>query len=146
MQQILVDVHSILRYLVLFLIIALIAQSITGISAKKEFSKANGKLALFTMVSFHIQFLFGIILYFTSSKVIFGTMTMKSTLLRFFALEHPLLMIIAIVLITVAYLKAKKRNAPSSHRLLLIYGIIVFVLLMAGIPWPFREALGVGWI
>ena len=146
MYEFIVDVHSILRYLVLVLLIIVIGQSIAGLTSKKPFKESNRKMALLTMVSFHIQFLFGIVLFFTSPKVIFDTMTMKSALLRFFALEHPLLMIIAIILITLGYLKARKRNAPSSYRILLIYGLIVLLLLMMGIPWPFRETLGVGWI
>jgi hypothetical protein len=146
MYTLIVDIHSILRYVVLILLIILIIRSISGTIAKKDFNPGNRKLALITMISFHFQLLLGIILYFTSPKVIFDTMTMKSTMLRFFALEHPLLMIIAIILITIGYLKAKKRNTSSSHRVLMIFGIIAFVLLIIGIPWPFREALGGSWI
>jgi len=146
MYEIIVDVHSVLRYLALLFVILLILQSIKGTVSKNVFTPENRKLTLFTMIAFHMQLLLGIILYFTSPKVIFDTMTMKSALLRFFALEHPLIMVVSVILVTLAYIRIKNKDTYTAHRILLIYSIVVFILLMAGIPWPFRENLGAGWI
>jgi NADH:ubiquinone oxidoreductase subunit 2 (subunit N) len=112
----------------------------------KAFSKGDRKLALFAMIAYHLQFLFGIILYFASAKVVFVEGMMKNSVLRFFALEHGLMMVIAFVLITMGFSKAKKKdNDKAKFKTLAIFYTIALVVILAAIPWPFREALGGKW-
>jgi hypothetical protein len=51
-------------------------------------------------------------------------------------MEHPVMMVIAVVLITLARRKAKELNYRS-HSILL--GVALLIIL-AMIPWPFRDA------
>lgn len=145
MLSILQHSHSGLRYVSLILLILLIATSIQAVLKGSTFTVTTRKLSFFATLSIHIQLLIGLALYFLSPKVIFNAATMKTELLRFFTMEHPLMMLIAIALITIGGVKAKRLNSPKSHRTILIYCGIGFLVLMAGIPWPFREALSVGW-
>jgi len=145
MNSYLVQIHSIVRYFALILLIFVMVKSYLGLKKGTVLTTHDKKLALFLMIAFHLQLILGLGLYFMSPKVIFGPNTMDNGLLRFFTLEHPLLMIISISSITIGYVKAKRRNDKSSYKALLIYGIVVLVLLIIAIPWPFRNELGTAW-
>ena len=137
MYTILTSAHSGLRWIViLFLILAIIK------SLAKEYSNANKKLNLFTMIFSHLQLLIGVILYFISPKVQFSASTMSNSMLRFFTMEHAIMMLLYVVLITVG---KKKADLNKSNKSTLIFFGIAFLVLMAGIPWPFRSELGGSW-
>ncbi|MBP6793780.1 MAG: cytochrome B, partial [Saprospiraceae bacterium] len=67
---------------------------------------------------------------------------MKDRVMRFFAVEHPMMMLIAIILITVGYIKGKKQN---SFKPIFWYYLIALLLILAGIPWPFMKSFASGW-
>jgi len=69
-----------------------------------------------------------------------GVELMKDKFYRFFWVEHPLMMLIAIILITIARGKAKNSNFKSVTWLL----IIALLAILAAVPWPFREIVGQG--
>lgn len=141
MYNILIHTHSGLRWLLLLFLIWAIIQAArkAGPAAGKPFA------ALMTLIFTHIQLIIGLVLYFTSPKVVFAGSSMQSSVLRFFLVEHIALMLIAVVLITVGYVKAKKAvTAAARHRSILIYYAISLLLILVSIPWPFRN-LGAGW-
>lgn len=146
MNSILVSSHSGLRWI---LLIFLIITSITAVLAwigKKPMTDGMRKTALFTMIAAHIQLVLGLILYFTSPKVQLGDMgaTMKNAMLRFFAVEHLTMMLLAIILITIGYSKGKKLvGTEKGAKTLAIFFLLALVLLMVGIPWP--PKYGAGW-
>jgi membrane protein DedA with SNARE-associated domain len=93
----------------------------------------------------HFQLLIGLILYFISPKVIFAAESMKEPLLRFFLVEHIALMLVAVVLITVGFIKFQKAEEQKKrHKITVIYYGIALLLMLVSIPWPFRN-LGGGW-
>lgn len=130
--------HSGWRWIVLILLLTAIFQAFFQ-SGKKT------KLPLFAMIATHIQLVLGIILYFISPKVLFAAETMKVPLNRFYTVEHTTLMLLAIVLITLGYGKWKRANTvENSAKKVATYYLIGLILILAGIPWPFRN-LGAGW-
>lgn len=130
--------HSGWRWIVLILLFTAIFQAFFQ-SGKKT------KLPLFAMIATHIQLVLGIILYFISPKVLFAAETMKVPLNRFYTVEHTTLMLLAIVLITLGYGKWKRANTvENSAKKVATYYLIGLILILAGIPWPFRN-LGAGW-
>lgn len=60
---------------------------------------------------------------------------MKSRNLRLYALEHPLVMLIALVLITVARIKTKRSYSNSAHKTNFILYAISLLLILSRIPW-----------
>jgi hypothetical protein len=110
-------------------------------SGKVPFTAGDKKLSLFTLIATHLQAVLGLGLYFMSTKVEFSGNTMSNPVFRFFTMEHTLMMLIAIILITVGYGHAKKANAKG----VFTYYLIALILILAAIPWPFRE-LGAGWM
>lgn len=142
MNSILVHTHSGLRWVVLGLFVYAI---FNALRKKNTYEKSDRLLNMFTMVSLHIQLVIGLVLYFTSSKVSFVEGWMKSDLLRFYGMEHILLMIIAIVLVTIGHGKSKRAlDSTKKHKTIVLFYSIGLLLILASIPWPFRN-LGAGW-
>jgi hypothetical protein len=143
MNSILTHAHSGLRWVALILLLLAIVNAFTS----KEYNKKHRLINLFAMVSLHTQLLIGLIQYFgTSTKVQFIEGWMKNPLLRFYGMEHILLMIIAIVLVTIGHSKSKKGTTPEEKfKPIKLWYLIGLILILAAIPWPFRQALGGGW-
>ena len=141
--NILIKSHSGLRWVVLGLLVA----AIVNATRKKNsgiYTDGDRKLNLFAMVFLHIQLLIGLVLYFTSPKVNFEYL-FDSSLNRFYGLEHVFGMLLAIILATVGHSKAKRADqAGRKHRTIFIAYFFALILIIASIPWPFRN-LGGGW-
>jgi hypothetical protein len=143
MNSILTHAHSGLRWIALILLLLAIVNAFTS----KTYEKKHRMINLFAMVSLHTQLLIGLIQYFgTSTKVQFIEGWMKNPLLRFYGMEHILLMIIAIVLVTIGHSKSKKGATPEEKfKPIKLWYVIGLLLILAAIPWPFRTVLGGGW-
>lgn len=141
----LVHVHSGLRWLALALLLFAIVNAILKLKSGK-YEKGDKMLNLFAMVLLHIQILIGTILSFVTGKISYSEGWMKNPQYRFFGLEHILLMVIAVTLITIGRKKAEKAIDPAKkHKTILIWYVIVLVIIFLAIPWPFRTALGGSW-
>lgn len=135
----LVHAHSGLRYLVLGLLIAAIGLAYSNWQKNET---ADSKIYSFALISCHIQLLIGFILYFISPKVDFSMMGDK--MYRFYSVEHVLMMVIAIILVTVGRVRSRKVEGGAKHRTILYFYGMALILILASIPWPFRN-LGAGW-
>jgi len=94
----------------------------------------------------HIQLLIGLVLYFTSDNVVFKAGWMKVDKFRFYGMEHILMMVIAIVLVTIGRKKAENQTEPAKKfKTITLWYTIALLIIIAAIPWPFREALGGKW-
>lgn len=144
MYSMLLHAHSGLRWLVLIFIIAAVVTAWSNWSKKSAYPL--GKMPLFGFIFTHIQLLLGLALYGISPKVQFASGVMKDSMFRFFTVEHIAMMILATVLITLGYIKAKKQ-APEAqgHKTIFTYYLIGLILILVSIPWPFREALKAAW-
>ena len=143
-MEILKHAHSGLRWVALILLLIAIINAIRK-KGSSNYEKKDKMINLFTMISLHTQLLLGLILYFTSDKVKFIAGWMKQPMLRFYGMEHILLMIVALVIVTIGRKKAEKVEAPySKHQLIAKWYLIGLILILAAIPWPFRN-LGAGW-
>ncbi|NDC41434.1 MAG: hypothetical protein EBZ77_07790 [Chitinophagia bacterium] len=141
--------HSIARFLVLLLVFRVAIQCILGIAGKKEFAEVHRKGALFAMISCDIQLLLGLILSFMGGH--FAALTsgaaMASKYARFYSLEHPFGMGIAITMVHLAYVAAKKAGDSSKKfRKVLIFTVLSIVFMMAMMPWPNKPEVGKPWI
>ena len=128
-------IHSGFRYVVLILILIALIQALTGWLGKKGYTEGNRKLNLFAMVSAHIQLLLGLILYFVSPFVTFDDMgsVMKDDTLRYWTVEHAIMMIIALILITVGHSRSKKAiSGTDKHKSIAIfYGLGAIIVVVA---------------
>jgi hypothetical protein len=75
-----------------------------------------------------------------------GTSVMKDAFFRFYMVEHPVGMIIAIILITIGRGQVKKAVTDSiKHKRMFWFYMIALILILATVPWPFREVIGRPW-
>lgn len=135
MYNTLLGLHSGLRYIVLILLVLALIGAIIGLFGKKAYTEGNRKINLFAMIFTHTQFLVGLILYFFSPMVNYSNMAeaMKDTMTRYWTVEHSVMMLFAIILITVGHSRAKKASeAFNKHRsVALYYGLAVLVIVVA---------------
>ena len=91
-----------------------------------------------------LQMLLGLILYLLPGAFIQAILQytawaqiMKDRLLRFFTLEHPTTMFIAVILVNIA-LSIAKRNTHEKARFAApaILLIVALLLILSAIPWP----------
>ena len=134
--------HSYWRYVALGLLIVAVVMAWRGWFGKLDHSAKDEKLALFTMISMHIQFLVGIALYFMSPFVRFDGMkaTMGDPNIRFWTVEHLALMLVSVILITLGRSSAKKLDdLVAKHKKIAIFYTIALLLILVSIPWPFSQ-------
>jgi len=135
------QIHSYWAYIALLFLLVSVGFFKVGWFFSKEFKPLHLRLALFTLIVFHIQLLIGLAWYFMSPAYQFlkengmGA-TMKDSGMREQVVEHPLMMILAIALITMGFSKAKKRTTEKSKfsTLMWYYGIALLIVLVM-IPW-----------
>lgn len=133
--------HNLLRYVVVILLIIAVVKSFIGWLGKKEYTPGDNKVSLFLLISSHLQLLTGLVLYFISPIVEtalsdFGA-AMKDPVLRFWGVEHIASMVIAIAIITLGRIMAKKgRSDAAKFRRQAIYFFLGMVLIFSSIPWP----------
>ena len=149
MDSILLVLHSLMRWVILFLLIASLFKSFTGWQNKETFTKGDRKLWLFTLISAHITLLIGLYQVLLGRFGVFittlpeGTKLMKDKFYRFYWVEHPTGMIAAIILITLGYGMAKKPvNDETKFKKAFWFFFVALILILATVPWPFRQIIG----
>ena len=141
MYPALLHIHSGLRWVVLLLIIINVLNALGGYTGNKTAGAGDKKLSLFALICTHLQVLIGLGLYAISPKVQFSASTMGNSMLRFFTMEHTVMMLIAVILVTIGHRVAKS----GSFKKQFWYYLIALIVILVAIPWPFRTALGTGW-
>ena len=136
--------HSGFRYVVVIMVLLAIVQSIAGMLDKKTYTNGNRLINLFAMISAHTQLLLGIVLYFLSPFVQFGSTTMKEATTRYWTVEHLAMMIFAIALITIGHSKSKKAVLPEAkHRAVFIFYGLALLIVVVAIVQSHRPFFGV---
>jgi hypothetical protein len=144
-HSIFVHIHSGLRWLALLFIMLAILNAALRLNRKSVSHLKDYVFNRLALIIMHLQLVFGLVLYFISPKVVFSASSMKDSVLRFFLVEHIGLMILAVILVTIGYIKSDRAvEGRIKYRLLIIYYSIVLLLILLAIPWPFR-GLGSGW-
>ena len=130
--------HSYWAYLVILTLAVALINALVGLLRDQTFTARDRRFTLFALVAAHLQLVFGLVLYFVS-PVGFSNLngaTMKDSVARLYALEHPLTMVIVIALVTIGYSRSKKaREDKGRFRIVTITYSLAFVLMMSRIPW-----------
>ena len=138
----LVVVHNLIRWILLPLIVFVLYRSYVGWLTNKAFEKLDNALGGAMIGLAHSQLLIGLIMYFTRDlgyKLLSSPGFMKVANLRLYALEHPLTMIIAIVLLQLGRTFSKKApNDKARFKTIAIYtSIAILLILSRQINWNF---------
>lgn len=136
----LLHLHNFLRWAILILLLLSLFHSLTR-------KPAVQKSSLFLMITAHTMLVIGLYQWLAGRYGLFtaelpeGVSMMKDKFYRFFQMEHPVMMIIAVLMITIARKKAKALQYGKVAGFLLV----ALLLILAAMPWPFREVVGRGW-
>jgi hypothetical protein len=133
--------HSWLRWLVILLGV----WAVVSAAGRSHGGGSRRAGASFTM-ALDVQFLLGVLLYGALSPITRAAMAdmgaaMRNDSWRFWAVEHPALMILAVIFAHVARSVARRKGAagPASQpsRAPMVWYAMALIAVLAAIPWPF---------
>lgn len=133
--------HSGWAYITLLVLIFAVVNAIIGLTSKKDFKDKDLRVSLFTLIVSHLQLIIGFIAYFVSAQfkyVLENGMgaAMKEPEIRLYVIEHPLMMILAIILITIGFSKHKKQGTDQGKfKTIALYYGIALIFVLSRIPW-----------
>lgn len=135
----LLHLHSLLRWVIIVLLIVNIIKLFGG----------NKVIALskWLLIAAHTTLVLGLYQYFFGHMGFellktYGAEAMKIAPIRFWAVEHITGMVLAIALITIGHVSLKKTG--NTKKTAILYSI-AFILILAVVPWPFRDGVGRPW-
>lgn len=135
MYEIIRGLHSGMAYLAFLLLVIAVVNSVVGLFSKKEYLEKDKKMGLFALGAIHTQAVIGVVMYIVSPLGLMG-FSMKDSALRLTSLEHPLVNIIGIVLMTIGWVKHKKLiSNESKFKTVAIYYGLGLLLFLSRIPW-----------
>lgn len=136
-------IHSVTRWAVLLFGLWAVFSALAGVIGKRNYTAGDNKASLFFMIFCDLQLLIGLILYFNNSW--FAQLrsnakeVMSTPMLRYFAVEHALMMIIAWLMVHIGRSMVKRAGSDAQkHKKGLIWFGIALLIILAMIPWPFR--------
>ena len=137
MYSILKSAHSGWAYLLLLILAIATINAIIGYFGKKEFGNKDFSLALVGLIVTHIQLLIGLALYFTPENLgRWEGFEMSNSPIRLLLIEHPLMMIVAVALLTIGYSKHKKKIVSNGKfKMLAIFYTLAFLVVLSRLPW-----------
>ena len=135
------QLHSTLRWLLLVCLVITLVKYMAGWQGNQPWKKLDNVLGIVLTSLMDLQLITGLALYFFLSPITnkalsdFGA-AMKDDNLRFYAVEHFSLMILAVVLVHIGLLKSKKASTDASKfRTASIYYLIALIVIFVAIPW-----------
>ena len=134
-------IHDTLRWLLLIGLIFTLTKYMAGWLRKKTWQRADNLLGIAVIVLMDLQLITGLTLYFFLSPKTqlalsnFGA-AMKDADLRFYAVEHISMMVIAVVLVHIGRFKSNKALTDiEKFKVTSIFYLIALVVIFAAIPW-----------
>lgn len=132
--------HSWFRWLVLVSLIVTLYRAYSGWRNHRSFSGLDNTLRHTTATIAHVQLILGITLYFLSPIVSYFLNNFGEGVhlreIRFFGMEHIVMMLTAVTVITIGSIKTKQKSTDREKfkTMAIWYGIGLFLILVS-IPW-----------
>jgi len=145
MYSLFVALHSLFRYVVLIAGMLAAGRAVAGWFGTRPWTGRDDSSGRFFVIAVDTQALIGLILYGIVSPITYAAFSdmgaaMKDATLRFYAVEHIFIMLLAVALVHIGRKRAQKAATDAAkHRTAAIFFGLALVLILAGIPWPFRE-------
>ena len=145
MYLLFVALHSLIRWVVVVAGIFAAGRAIAGAVGSRPWTASDDLGGRILTIAVDTQMLVGLILYGLLSPITWAAFSnmgaaMKDPTLRFYAVEHVVMMVIAIALVHVGRTRVQKATSDAAkHRTAAIFFTLALVFILAAIPWPFRE-------
>lgn len=122
--------------------LAIIVRSYFGWYFGRKYTPFDVQLRMAATSIVHIQLVLGIILYFVSPLIQFFLTdpdnAMKDRQTRFFGMEHSLMMLMAVIIISAGSIKAKRSGTDKGKfKTTAVWFSAGFVIMLNMIPWVF---------
>jgi len=146
MYGVVLIVHSWNRWLVLAFALATLAAAIQGHLVGREWTKTDQQLSRMFTSTLDLQVTLGLLLYLVLSPIVPKTISefkaaMHVSALRFFAVEHITMMLLALIAAHVTAVYGKKAPTSRARQRRVAWGVALTLLLICiGIPWPWMAA------
>lgn len=142
MYPFLLALHSFVRWLVLLSLLTGIVRGYIGWLGKKHFSKADNRLRFVTATIAHVQLLLGLWLYIISPITNYFLQNFHTAVherqIRFFGMEHSVVMLLAVIVITVGAAKVRRKiEDQAKFKIMAIWFTIALLMILSSIPWSF---------
>lgn len=142
MYPILLASHSLVRWLVLAGLLYAISRAVHGLQVKRNFTAVDNSVRHWTATIVHIQFLLGLGLYFLSPIVNYFLLHFQDALhqreIRFFGMEHSIMMLLAVAVISTGSAKAKRKTTDGEKfKTVAIWFTVGLLIILSSVPWPF---------
>ena len=135
MYEIIQKLHSGWAYVAFLVLVIAVVNSIIGLLSKKSYTETDKKIGLYALGAIHTQAVIGLLVYFVS-PLGFSGFSMSDSALRLTSMEHPLMNVLGIVLMTVGWVKHKKLSASESKfKTVAIYYGLGLLLILSRVPW-----------
>jgi hypothetical protein len=142
MYPLMLVVHSLLRWVVLAAGLVAFGRALAGMRGRRAWTAADDRAGQLFVGMLDLQLLIGIALYLVFSPITraafqdFGA-AMGNSMLRFWAVEHILGMVIAVALAHIGRVRTRRAMDPvRRHKLTAIFFGLALVAILATIPWP----------
>jgi hypothetical protein len=142
MYQTLLPLHSLLRWFVLASLLYATYWAYRGWFSNKTFSPLDNFVRHWTATIAHIQMAVGLWLYFISPIIDYFLHNYQGAVhqreIRFFGMEHSLMMLIAIIIITIGSAKTKRKQTDTEKfKTMAIWYSFGLLIIIISIPWTF---------
>ena len=143
MYDALIAAHSWIRWAVLLLGIYAFVRSAASRFTRRPWTPADDAAGRWFVISVDLQVLVGLLLYFFFSSFTMSAWrdmagAMADDVIRFWAVEHTIGMLVATAFVHVGRVKVRKAaDSPRKHFLAAIFFGLALVLMLVSIPWPF---------
>lgn len=138
MYNTILQLHSWFAYAVVAVLAVATINAVIGFFGKKKYQVKDLRLGLFALIFSHIQLLIGFILYFTSP--LFNAWkaggVMKDAYLRKILVEHPMMVVVGVTLITIGWSLHKKQKTDNrAFGKIAIFYALGLVSILSMLPW-----------
>lgn len=146
MYPTLLALHSLTRWLVLISLVYAIYRAYRGQRKHLPFSKLDNTVRHVTATIAHIQLVWGLWLYIISPlteyfRDHFST-AVHDRQFRFFGMEHSLMMLTAVTLITIGSAKAKRQATDQQKfKMMATWYTIALLVILSSVPWSFSPLI-----
>ena len=142
MYNILLPLHSLVRWLVVLSLIYAIYRAYRGLFTNKPFSKHDNSIRHNTASIAHLQLVIGVWLYLISPIIHYFLHNYKEAVqqreIRFFGMEHNIMMLAAIIIISIGSGSAKRKLTDrEKFKTMATWFTIALIIILISIPWKF---------
>lgn len=153
MYNLVLTLHSLVRWIIVGVGLAAVVVAWIGWRGGRAWRPLDDRLGLGFTTAMDLNLLLGLLLYFVFSPLTAHALrdfaaAMSDSYLRFFAVEHIGVMVVAVVLAHIGRARSKRAKGDAAKfKQAAIFYTLALVAVLAAIPWPFLAAgAGRGWL